>query len=70
MSAVTKEAILAAAREHVKTDPTEARAEEIAEAINTLLQATERHTPSLAFDDEPAGFFAALDALAEKEPGA
>ena len=64
MAGITKERILAQAREFGGEMPTPERAEELAATLNTLIGALDAASAGLGFGAEPANMARALDELA------
>jgi hypothetical protein len=65
MTGITKERILAQAREFGGAMPTAERAEELAATLNVLIGALDETSVGLALEAEPANMTRTLDELAE-----
>ncbi|MDA0230252.1 MAG: hypothetical protein O3B21_08680 [Proteobacteria bacterium] len=64
MAQITKELVLAQAREFGGTLPAPARAEELAATLNVLIGALDQASEGLALEAEPSNMARALDELA------
>lgn len=65
MAQITKELVLAQAREFGGTVPTPERAEELAATLNVLIDALDEASEGLPLEAEPSHMARALDELAE-----